>query len=133
MTLMSMRLLAQKSFPEWPFAPVALLAAWFYLRYLMWFSHPKAYGDHSADFLFANLFPMALRPVVSALGGLAHNLLASLAPGLRLRQPEEERPEAVASHDGAVLWNMAGARSRELRQRRGSMMNHELLICFDGF
>lgn len=111
-------LLGPQLIPEWPFAPIAFFAAWFYLRYLMWFSHAKAYGDHSPDFVFANLFPQALRPIVSAVGALSHNLAASLAPGLlRIRQPEdEERPEAVMydpSHtkDGAVLWNMAGAMS----------------------
>lgn len=111
-------LVGPQLFPEWPFAPVAFFAAWFYLRYLMWFSHAKAHGDHSPDFTFANLFPQALRPIASAVGALCHNVATSLAPGmLQIRQPEdEERPEAIMydpSHmkDGAVLWNISGAMS----------------------
>lgn len=111
-------LLGPQMFPEWPFAPLAFFTAWFYLRYLMWFSHAKAYGDHSPDFSFANLFPQGLRPIAGAVGALTHNLASSVAPSLlQLRQPEdEERAEAVTydpSHtkDGAVLWNMAGAMS----------------------
>ncbi|CAJ1410997.1 unnamed protein product, partial [Effrenium voratum] len=105
--------------PEWPYAPLAFFFAWFYLRYLMWFSHARAYGDHSPDFLFANLFPPALRPIAGAVGALTHNLAAAAAPGLlRLRSPEDdaERAEAIVYDpsrmvDGAVLWNSAGAMS----------------------
>ncbi|CAE7247106.1 RBL19 [Symbiodinium sp. CCMP2592] len=102
--------------PEWPFAPLAFFFAWFHLRYLHWFPHAKAHGDHSPDFVFANLFPQALRPVVSAVGALSHNLASTAAPGLlRIRQPEEdaEKGEAIVydpsrvQDGGAVLWNSA--------------------------
>ncbi|CAE7651579.1 RBL19 [Symbiodinium pilosum] len=102
--------------PEWPFAPLAFFFAWFYLRYFYWFPHAKAHGDHSPDFVFANLFPQALRPVASAIGALTHSLAATAAPGLlRIRQPEDdaEKAEAIVydpsriQDGGAVLWSSA--------------------------
>eukprot|EP00440_Ansanella_granifera_P017002 gb/GFBE01018471.1/.p1 GENE.gb/GFBE01018471.1/~~gb/GFBE01018471.1/.p1 ORF type:complete len:465 (+),score=65.79 gb/GFBE01018471.1/:1-1395(+) len=110
--------------PEWPFAPLALFFAWLHLRYVMWFPHAKAYGDHSPDFCFANLFPTGLRPVVSGLGAVLHNFVATVAPDtVRIRQPEDEAeraeagsaivfdPSRDAAAGGAVLWNSAGAMS----------------------
>jgi len=108
--------------PEWPFAPLALFFAWLHLRYLMWFPHAKAYGDHSPDFCFASLFPLALRPVVSAIGAIVHNFVATFAAGMvRIRQPEDEADRAEVGNaimydpsqaqDGTVLWNISGGMS----------------------
>ncbi|CAE7765106.1 unnamed protein product [Symbiodinium microadriaticum] len=90
--------------PEWPFAPLAFFFAWFHLRYLHWFPHAKAHGDHSPDFVFANLFPQALRPVVSAVGAACppcpttwppQQPLAFCEYGSRRRMQRRARPSST--------------------------------------
>lgn len=108
--------------PEWPFAPAALFFAWFYLRYIMWFPHASAYGDHSSDFCFANFFPSAIRPVAAGVGAFTHQMASVFAPTyLRIRHPEDETEKAEhgqaivfdpSQHaNGAVLWNTSDSMS----------------------
>jgi len=108
--------------PEWPFAPAALFFAWLYLRYIMWFPHANAYGDHSSDFCFANFFPDALRPVAAGVGAFTHQIASVCAPKyLRIRTPEDEAEKTENGQaimfdpgqqaGGAVLWNTSGVMS----------------------
>lgn len=76
--------------PEWSFAPLGLFFAWLHLRYVMWFTHAAAHGDHSPDFCFAALFPAPVRPAVACVGAIVYGLASMVAPGLvRLRQQGE--------------------------------------------
>lgn len=92
----SIGLLMPKLLPEWFFAPFALFFGWFHLRYLMWYPLAQVHGDHSEEFHFAALFPPPLRPVITCIGVVTHNLSAMVAPSfIQLRsQVDAEKGQA---------------------------------------
>jgi len=106
--------LLPQQFTEWWFAPFALFFGWFHIRYLMWFPHVQAHGDHSEEFNFAAVFPRPLRPAVSCIGAIAHNLSMMVAPGfvsLRVADAETGQaqsivydPTTAAFGDHNVTW-----------------------------
>jgi len=84
---------------DWWFAELAFFYGWVYLRYMMWFPHSQAHGDHSSDYTFAGVFPRPLRPLIGCVGALAHALVALVAPSfVRLREQEDGSPTDRGSH-----------------------------------
>uniref|UniRef100_A0A7S1F5R1 Uncharacterized protein n=1 Tax=Noctiluca scintillans TaxID=2966 RepID=A0A7S1F5R1_NOCSC len=101
-------LLIPASIPEWPFPPLALFFGWVHLRYVMWFQYAQAYGDHSPEFLFAAMFPRPLRPLVSIIGSLAHNVASCIMPNyIKLRDVDGMLGQML-------LYDPVQARSSEL-------------------
>lgn len=101
--------LAPESLPDWPFAPPAFFFGWLHLRYLMWFPHAQAHGDHSPDFCFAALFPRVIRPVVGCVGAVVHGLGDLVVPGfVRLRQVDVDAGHSIV-YDPAMAMSVLAA------------------------